>query len=279
MIVAVAGPKGGAGKTLVATSLALSIPRCALLDCDVEEPNAHLYLRPHYRRRERVTVIVPRPRNWKGADLRAAASFCPFNALFYAAGRLTVFRELCTGCGGCFIVAPEGSLGREEYAVGAVRRGEGRNGIEVVTGELDVGGQRTGRVVAAVRRAGDPAVDTVIDCPPGTARPAMEAVRGSDCCIIVTEATPFGLEDLKAGVEALRALGVRMGVVVNKVRRTAREVADYCASARLPVLMEIPLSRDIAAASARGKALPDISEVWKVKFSRLWERIGNLHDG
>ena len=272
MIVAVAGPKGGAGKTLVATSLALSLPNCRFLDCDVEEPNGHLYLQPAYRKHERVTIDVPRPKNWLGAELGTAAEFCPYNALAFIRGRLMVFKDLCTGCGGCFMIAPKGSLPSEEYQVGAVKTGDGRNGIEVVTGELAVGSQRTARVVTAVKvKLNDR--NTIIDCPPGTARPMLEAVRGCDYCLVVTEASPFGLEDLKAGLSALRLLGVNVGAVINRVRGVDTGVAVFCASEGIPVLMEIPLSRDIAEASSRGKTLPDISGRWAADFTRLWERI------
>lgn len=279
MIVAVAGPKGGAGKTLVATSLALSISRCVYLDCDVEEPNGHIYLRPNYRKQRRVTIPVPRPKNWGSIDLKAAADFCPYNALFFARGKLMVFRELCTGCGGCFAAVSAGSLPAEDYPVGAVKEGSGRNGVEVVTGELSVGGQRTARVVTAVKDSVDPARDTVIDCPPGTARPMLEAVRGSHYCLVVTEDSPFGLEDLKAGVRALGLMGIRSGVVLNRARGGRGGIGEFCAEEGIPVVMEIPLSRDIAASSSRGRSLPDVSDSWTGEFRLLWDRIGRNRGG
>jgi MinD superfamily P-loop ATPase len=274
MIVSVASVKGGSGKTLISTGLALCVPNCRFLDCDVEEPDGHLYLRPTYRKRERVTINVPRPKNWFRADLRPSAEVCPYNALAFIGGRLMVFNNLCTGCGACFFVAPKGALTREEHEVGAVKTGEGRNGVEVVTVELRVGSQRTGRVVTAVMKKVERGRDTIIDCPPGTARPVREAIRGSDYCVLVTEASPFGLEDLKAGVEALRLLNVKFGVVLNMLHLTDAGVGGYCKTEGVPVLLEIPFSRAVAEASSRGKALLDISPHWASEFGRLWERIG-----
>jgi len=271
MIISVAGVKGGAGKTLVATSLALSIPSCRFLDCDVEEPNGHLYLQPGYRKRQGVSVAVPRPKNWLRADVRAAVDFCPYNALALVKGKLIVFKELCTGCGGCFLLAPRGALAKEDLTVGAVKTGVGRNGIEVVTGELLVGSQRTGRVVAAVKSMVQNDRHNVIDCPPGAARPMLEAVKGSDYCLLVTEATPFGLEDLRVGVDALRLTGIAFGVVVNRLRNGYSGVDKFCRENEIPIMLEIPFSRDIAEASSRGKTLPDIESQWAERFSHLRE--------
>jgi MinD superfamily P-loop ATPase len=271
MIISVAGVKGGAGKTLVATSLALSAPNCRFLDCDVEEPNGHIYLQPGYRKRQAVTIAVPRSKNWLRADVRAAVNFCPYNALALVKEKLIVFKELCTGCGGCFLLAPKGALAKEDLTVGAVKTGTGRNGIEAVTGELRVGSQRTGRVVAAVKSNAQNDRNNVIDCPPGAARPMLEAVRGSDYCLLVTEATPFGLEDLRVGVDALRLTGIKFGVVVNRLRNGYSGIAKFCKENGVQIMLEIPFSRGIAEASSRGKALPDIDSQWTEKFSRLWE--------
>jgi MinD superfamily P-loop ATPase len=271
MIISVAGVKGGAGKTLVSTSLALAAPNCRFLDCDVEEPNGHLYLQPGYRKRQVVSVTVPRPKNWLRADVRTAVDFCPYNALALAKDKLIVFKELCTGCGGCFLLAPKGVLVKEDLTVGAVKMGGGRNGIEVVTGELRVGSQRTGRVVSAVKSMARSDRKNIVDCPPGSARSMLEAVRGSDYCLLVTEATPFGLEDLRVGVEAVRIADVKFGVVVNRLRNGYAGIDKFCKEDGIPIMLEIPFSRDIAEASSRGKALPDIESQWAEKLSRLWE--------
>lgn len=273
MIVAVAGAKGGAGKTLVSASLAIAMGNCRFLDCDVEEPNAHFFLKPSWRKRDRVTITVPKPRGWLGADLRPAVQFCRYNALALADGKLLVFKELCTGCGGCFMTAPKGSLVAEEYVVGAVSTGDGRDGIEVVSGDLAVGSQRTGRVIRAVKEKIRGDRHTVIDCPPGITRPALEAVRGSNCCLLVTEDSPFGLEDLKAGIEGMRLVKARIGVVINKERGKSEAIKALCREKGVPVLMEIPFSRKIAAATAVGKPCADISERWALAFSELWGRI------
>ncbi|MDD5557426.1 MAG: (4Fe-4S)-binding protein [bacterium] len=274
MIIAVAGVKGGAGKTLVATSLAITMGNCRFLDCDVEEPNGHIYLRATRRKRERVAITVPKAKDWLRADLLPAARFCPYHALAVANGSLLVFKELCTGCGGCFMVAPPHSLAAEEHVVGAVWTGDGRGGIEVVTGELVVGSGRAVRVIRAVKGKAKGDRHAVIDCPPGITRPVFEAVRESDRCLLVTEDSPFGLEDLRAGLDGLRLTGARLGVVINRARGPAEGIRTLCAERGVPVLLELPFSREIAEASAGGRPCVDVSPRWADAFSALRERIG-----
>jgi len=276
LIVSVAGGKGGTGKTFVSASLASAARPARFLDCDVEEPNAHVYLSPSYRRWENVSITVPAVQAWKVRDagkLREAAAFCRYNALAFVRGSLIIFEELCTGCGGCFSICPEGYLKGKEHVVGVVKTGSARDGIDFISGELHIGAQRTAEVIEAVRSKGRGNGDTIIDCPPGSGRPALAAVRGSDFCILVTEPTPFGLHDLTENIELLRILDIPGGVIQNRTGTSYRKVEEYCRERGLPLLLDIPFTIETARDAADGKTLTDIDPSWRGKLANAWKTV------
>ena len=276
MIVSVAGGKGGTGKTFLSTSLAVAARPARFLDCDVEEPNAHVFLAPSYSRWERVSITVPAVRSWKVRDagkLREAAAFCRYNALAVVRESLMVFEELCTGCGGCFRICPEGYLRRKDHAVGTVKTGTSRDGMDFIMGELKVGEQRTAEVIEAVRAKGRGGGDTIIDCPPGSGRPALAAVGGSDFCILVTEPTPFGLHDLAENMELLRMLDIPVGVIKNRSGGAYRKVEEYCREREVPVLLDVPFTIETARAAAEGRTLIDIDPSSTEKLAAIWSEV------
>ncbi len=276
MIVSVAGGKGGIGKTLVAASLALANSPLQFLDCDVEEPNGRIFLRARVRKAEPVSVAVPRFRRWKGEPRPEAAEFCRYGALAAVGEELLVFPELCVGCGGCFLLCPDGTLEPVEYRAGTVKQAVARSGVGFVAGELRVGSQRTSEVIRAVKDRREPGRDTVIDCPPGCGRPVMEAIRGSDFCLLVTEPTPFGLHDLQGSRELLEILGVPGGVVINRSGTGYGGIHNWCREEDIPILEEIPFDRKLAAAAARGQTLPDLDPDWTPRLKQLWEAVKRL---
>lgn len=273
MILAVAGGKGGIGKTLVATSLTLANSPLQFLDCDVEEPNGHFFLRPRIRKTEAVSIPVPRFRKWKGEVCPAAADFCRYGALAAVGEDMLVFPELCVACGGCFLLCPAGTLEPVDYQVGVVKKAVARSGIEYIGGELKVGSQRTTEVIRAVKDSLDPGRETVIDCPPGSGRPVLEAIRGSDFCLLVTEPTPFGLHDLRGNKKLLDILRVPGGVVINRSGTGYDGIQRWCREENLPVLAEIPFDRKLAAAAARGRTLTDYNPDWVPRLRELRETI------
>lgn len=270
MILAVAGGKGGIGKTLVAVSLALANSPVQLLDCDVEEPNAHLFLDPRIARADRVSLTVPRFRGWKGGACPQAAEFCRYQALAVVNDTMLVFPELCVSCGGCFLLCPRGVLAPADYRVGTIKIGTARNGIRLVTGELKIGAQRTTEMIRAVKARLAPDVDAVVDCPPGSGRPVLEAVQGSDYCLLVTEPTPFGLHDLRGNKRLLELLKIPAGVVINRSGGDYQDVRRWCEAESVPVLEEIPFDLKLAAAAARGRAIVDADPDWTRRFWDLW---------
>jgi len=270
LIIAVAGGKGGVGKTFVSASLARAAAPVQFLDCDVEEPNAHLFLQPSFRRYRPVSIPVPSYRRWKGEVCPAAAEFCRYHALAVIGEEMLVFPELCTGCGGCFLLCPEDLLAPAEHQVGTVKAGKGRSGIAFVSGELKIGQQRSAEVIQAVKAELDSARDVVIDCPPGSGRDALEAIRSSDFCLLIGEPTPFGLSDLKGNKRLLDLLGIPAGVVINRAGGQYREIAAWSSRQGIPVLAEIPFDFKFAAGAARGQVLQEIEPAWEERLRTLW---------
>ncbi len=276
MIIAVAGGKGGTGKTLVSTSLALAAAPIQFLDCDVEEPNAQLFLSPRMKKFQGVTVKVPRFQGWKGEACWKGVEFCRWRALAEVRGGMLIFPELCTSCGGCFLLCPDGVLKPVDHQVGTIKTGVGNRGIDFTGGELRVGQQRTVPIIRAVKEKINSDSDVVIDCPPGSGRTVLEAVRGSGFCLLVTEPTPFGLHDLRENKKLLDLIGLPGGVVINRTGGAYQEVNRWCEAEGLKVLLEIPFDFKIAQGAARGLTLQTIDPVWEERLRNLWETIRKL---
>ena len=276
MIISVASGKGGTGKTTVATNLALSIgTNVQLLDCDVEQPNAHLFLHPVWDRNETVTTPEPKINLDKCTFCRKCGDLCEFNAITVVREAVMVFEELCHSCGGCMAVCPENAITEKGRELGVLQKGH-LNGIEFIHGKLRVGEAMSPPLIKEVLSHGDPARLTIVDAPPGTSCPVIETMKSADFILLVTEPTPFGLNDLKLAVGATRILNIPCGLVINRSDAGDRKVKEYAIAEDIPVLMEIPFDRDIAEAYARGAMLVDVMPEWKSKFLELYEKIKEL---
>lgn len=278
MTVAVASGKGGTGKTTVAVNLALTTEGpVQLLDCDVEEPNAHLFLAPRWRGESRVSVPVPEVDEARCTACGACGRACQFHAIVSLKTRPLVFPELCHGCGACHLACPERAIREVPRVVGVVQSGE-RDNLRLVQGRLKVGEPMAGPLIRAVRREGAAqahrgATLTILDAPPGTSCSVVAAVRGSDYVLLVTEPTPFGLNDLKLAVEMLRNLALPCGVVINRSDVGDGSVRAYCDAEGLPILAEIPEDRRVAEAYSRGQpavqALPGLRGLFRALHERV----------
>jgi MinD superfamily P-loop ATPase len=277
VIISVASGKGGTGKTLVATSLALSLDEGAvqLLDCDVEEPDAHILLRPQFGSHRPVVVPVPRVDEARCTYCRRCSAACVYNAIAVMGKTVLLFPELCHGCGACTYLCPEDAITEESREVGVVEVGRAA-GVRFVHGRLAIGEAMPAPVIRAVKARADHAATVIIDAPPGTACPVVEAVRGSDFCLLVTEPTPFGLYDLTLAVALTRDLAVPCGVVINRHGLGDDAVDRYCAEQGLPVLLRIPFDRRIAELYCRGVTLAEGMPEWKRPFRELFEGVRGL---
>jgi MinD superfamily P-loop ATPase len=281
MIISIASGKGGTGKTLVSTSLALSLQdreKVQLLDCDVEEPNDHIMLNPNITTREPVSIRVPRIDKDRCNYCGKCAEVCMYNALAVLNKHVLTFDELCHGCGACSYLCPEKAITEEEREIGIVETGYAGN-IELIHGKLTIGEALAPPVIKKVKQHADPDKVVIIDVPPGTSCPVVESVKGSDFCLLVTEPTPFGFNDLVLAVELVRELNICCGIIINRAGVGNRDVEEYCLKEDIPIMLTIPLDHEIARLYSRGITLVAGLPEWKGDFIGLFEKIGDLVNG
>jgi len=274
MIISVASGKGGTGKTTIAVNLALSLDCVQLLDCDVEEPNAHIFLKPKIVDTQTISIPVPKVDETKCNYCGVCAKVCAYNAIAVIKDNILIFKELCHGCGGCSLLCPQGAISETNKEIGVVELGEG-NGVQFGHGRLNIGEAMSPPLIRAVKQNINSIRTCIIDAPPGTSCPVIVAVKGTDFCLLVTEPTPFGLNDLELAVEAIRLMKIPFGVVINRADIGDEGVRQYCSRENIPILMEIPMDRKIAEAYSIGVPMVEKMPEWREKFRRLYERVAS----
>ena len=274
MIIAVASGKGGTGKTTVAVNLArVCGTGIVLLDCDVEEPNAHLFLKGEpCGAPETVSIPVPEVAEALCDGCGECSRFCEYKALAVLAKRVLVFAEMCHGCGGCLRVCPKGAIREVPKRIGVVETLKA-DAVTLVQGRLDVGVAMAPPLIRAVKAKIPKEGDAILDAPPGTSCPVIATLRETDYVVLVTEPTPFGLNDLKLAVAVVRELRLPFGVVVNRAGSGDESVQDYCRDAWIPVLAEIPDDRRVAEAYSRGQLAVDALPEYRELFQALWSAV------
>lgn len=275
MIISIASGKGGTGKTTIAVSLALSLNGVTLLDCDVEEPNCHIFLKFAVKKVNKVEIPIPAVDLGKCTFCGKCGEVCAYNAIVPIKDKVLVFKELCHACGGCSLFCPVGAISEEGKEIGIVEFGS-VNGMQFVHGRLNIGEAMSPPLIRAVKKHVAQEGITIIDVPPGTSCPVVTTVTGSDYCVLVTEPTPFGLNDLVLAVETLRKLKIPFGVIINRSDIGDAKVKDYCGREKIPILMEIPFSREIAVAYSKGIPLIRAKPQWKERFLKMYEGVENF---
>ena len=275
--------KGGTGKTTVAVNFSLMLAglkkyRVQFLDCDVEEPNAHIFLKPHITERISSGIPVPAVDHKQCTFCGKCQQVCVYNAIAVLKDDVLVFHELCHGCGGCALLCPQQAISETQREIGIIEKGI-CGSIAFSHGRLNVGEPMASPLIRDVKKHAynETAVGeryiTVIDVPPGTSCPVLEAVKDSDFAVLVTEPTPFGLHDLKLAVETMRELSIPFGVVINRSMDNDRPVTEYCNREQIPILVRIPFDRRIAVAYSRGESMLYLQTGYRQIFHDLLDNI------
>jgi len=278
MIISVASGKGGTGKTTVAVNLALSLKNVQFLDCDVEEPNAHLFLRPKIKNKKSAFIPTPEVDFERCNYCGRCREVCAYNAIAVIPGgngkkgNVLIFPHLCHGCGACSLLCPQKAIKEVKKEIGIIEIGNSGD-IQFVHGKLNVGEILSPTLIRQVKEYTNPTRTIIIDSPPGTSCPVIASVKGSNFCILVTEPTPFGLNDLILAVEVVRKLKIPLGVVINRSDIGNNDVEDYCQKERIPILMKVPFSKEIATLYSRGSPIVDKISQFKNQFKDLYVRL------
>lgn len=269
MIIAVASGKGGTGKTTIAVNLAYALDRdVQLLDCDVEEPNAQLFLKGAPLSTEEVTIPIPQIDASLCNGCGECSRFCEYNAIVSYGTMPLVFADMCHGCGGCMKVCPPQAIREVDHRIGVIETFSAGK-ITLIQGKMDIGAAMAPPLIRAVKRKTDNRIPILLDAPPGTSCPVITTLRGADFVALVTEPTPFGLNDLILAVETVREMDLPFGVIINRSGSGDARVNFYCADENIPILAEIPDDRKIAEAYSRGELIGKVFPKYRLIFEKI----------
>jgi len=282
MKIAIASGKGGTGKTTIATNLVCSIARMGktvqYLDCDVEEPNGHIFLKPDIEETQNITIGVPGVDTEKCDGCGKCGQLCQYSAIICLKDIVMTFDQLCHSCGGCMLVCPTGAIKEKQKEIGFADFGTA-NGVKFGQGRLKIGDIHTPSLIKRVKKNSIDEGVVIIDVPPGTSCPVIEAIKGVDFVLLVTEPTPFGLNDLKLAVGMVRELKIPFAVVINQSDLGDDQVQQYCDGENIQIILEIPNDRRIAEAYSVGKMIIDVLPEYKKDFTGLYESVSQRLKG
>jgi len=275
MKIAVLSGKGGAGKTFVAVNLSVVAKDAVYVDCDVEEPNGHLFLKPKETHVETVTLPIPKFDNEKCIGCRKCADFCAFGALAFIKGKPVLFPEICHSCGGCALICPANAVTEEEKTVGWIR--EGSNGaLKAYFGEMAVGEASGVAIIKGLLgKIQSEKKDVIIDCPPGSACVVMESIKDADFCLLVAEPTIFGRHNLEMVYELVKLFEKPFAVVLNKCSDEWNPSADFCSENQVPVVGKIDFNHSLGEIIGNGEIAVEKEETYRKVFAEILSAVRN----
>lgn len=270
MRIAVLSGKGGTGKTLVSVNLAAAAKSSTYIDCDVEEPNGHLFFKPEYVQEEEISVKTPKVNNELCNGCRKCIDFCKFNALAYIKNKLIVFDEVCHSCGGCIMLCPEKALTEKEKVIGKVQKGTSDQ-VSIYTGILNTGEASGIPIIKKLLAENKQEVDKqiFIDCPPGSACIVMESIKDADYCILVAEPTLFGVHNLNMVYELVKLFNRSFGVVLNKCLKEENPAEKFCLEKNIKILSRIPFDTNLGTLNSNAEIAVNRNEKYRELFSSL----------
>lgn len=270
MKIAVLSGKGGTGKTTIAASLAVSMDTGQYIDCDVEEPNGYIFLKPEIKKSLPVEVLVPEVDAAKCTGCGCCAQACQFNAIAVVKENVLIFPEICHHCGACAIACPEDAITEGSRAIGVIEMNHDETFIQ---GRLNIGEPISIPIIIELKKRAKEDMPVIIDCPPGASCVVVQSIEECDYCILVTEPTPFGLHDIDIAVKLVRKMDIPFGVVINKASPNVSIINEFCHKEGIDVLMELPFSREIAQAYSKGILPVELNGRWKGEFKVLYEKV------
>lgn len=267
--IAVLSGKGGTGKTLVSVNLAYTAKKALYLDCDVEEPNGHLFFKPDNLTKEDVSVKIPYVNDYLCNGCRKCVDFCKFNALAYINNKVKAFSEVCHSCGGCMEICPESAISEINKSIGKIEKGNLED-VTVVSGILNTGEASGVPIIKAM--IDDKNINeqvTIVDCPPGSACIVMESIKDADYCLLVAEPTLFGSHNLKMVYDLVRLFKKPFGVVLNKAQDGFNPSKEFCENNKIKILSEIPFDAELGKLNSDGKIVSKENRRYHDLFAKL----------
>lgn len=272
MKIAVLSGKGGTGKTLISVNLACAAEQAVYVDCDVEEPNGHLFLKPEAMKKQPVAVTVPEVDMSKCVGCRKCVEFCKYNALALLRDRLMIFYEVCHSCGGCILFCPTKALSKKQREIGSIESGFSGN-VTVLTGCLNTGEVSGVPIIKGLMERLPEQGVVVTDCPPGSACIVMESIRDADFCVLVAEPTLFGAHNLAMVYQLVKLFQKPFGVVLNKCLPGENPSKRFCAEEKIPILAEIPYDEQLGSLNSKGLVAVRESSRYRKLFSALLDTV------
>ena len=274
MKIAVLSGKGGTGKTLVSVNLAASAKTSTYIDCDVEEPNGHLFFKPKITQEEKISVKIPKVDDELCSGCRRCVDFCKFNALAYVKDKLIVFEEVCHSCGGCILVCPEKALTEKEKIIGKIQKGISGQ-VSIYTGILNIGEASGIPIIKKLlaEKKTEANKQTVIDCPPGSACIVMESIRDVDYCLLVAEPTLFGVHNLNMVYDLVRLFNKPFAVILNKCLEEENPAEKFCLEKNIKILGRIPFDNELGTLNSNAEIVVNKNEKYRELFSSLLNEV------